>query len=193
MSRLTVTPDHDPRTVLFDSRDGMAIASELGRVGVRFERWSPQAPLPDDAADADVLEAYRADIDRLTASDGYQSVDVIRVLPDNPQKDALRAKFLAEHTHADDEVRFFVEGAGLFYLRIGGRVYMTLCEAGDLISVPSGTTHWFDMGDAPRFAAIRLFTTPDGWVAQFTGDDIATRFPDFQQAQDLAAKAYVQA
>jgi 1,2-dihydroxy-3-keto-5-methylthiopentene dioxygenase len=56
---------------------------------------------------------------------------------------------------------------------------MTLCERGDLISVPAGTRHWFDMGPAPRFTAIRLFTTPAGWVANFTGEPIARGFPSF--------------
>jgi 1,2-dihydroxy-3-keto-5-methylthiopentene dioxygenase len=182
MSRLTVTADTDPGRIVFDSTDGAAITARLAAAGIRFERWQPQAPLPDAAPQEAILEAYRADIDRLIRERGYQSVDVIRVLPDSPDKAALRAKFLNEHTHADDEVRFFVEGQGLFYLRIGGEVLMTLCEAGDLIAVPQGTRHWFDMGDTPRFAAIRLFTSPDGWVAAFTGDTIASRFPDFHQA-----------
>jgi 1,2-dihydroxy-3-keto-5-methylthiopentene dioxygenase len=33
------------------------------------------------------------------------------------------------------------------------------------------------MGAAPRFTVIRLFVNPDGWVASFTGDPIAARFP----------------
>ena len=47
------------------------------------------------------------------------------------------------------------------------------------MSVPAGTRHWFDMGPAPRFTAIRLFTNPDGWVAKFTGTEIAATFPAF--------------
>ena len=47
------------------------------------------------------------------------------------------------------------------------------------MSVPANTTHWFDMGTSPHFKCIRFFTAPDGWVAQFSGSDIATRFPDF--------------
>ena len=99
----------------------------------------------------------------------------------------MRAKFLAEHIHEDDEVRFFVEGQGAFYLRVGGKVYRTVCAAGDLISVPKNTTHWFDAGDKPFFCAIRLFTTPDGWVAKFTGDEIAKSFPEFVNPDTLAA------
>jgi 1,2-dihydroxy-3-keto-5-methylthiopentene dioxygenase len=179
MSRLTICPDDAPLEPEFDSIDGEAIADALGRIGVRFERWNALRPLPADADDRQVLELYAPDIERLMDEAAYQSVDVARCLPDNPQRIQMRAKFLNEHTHDDDEVRFFVEGAGMFYLRVDGRVYMTRCERNDLIGVPAGTRHWFDMGPAPYFTAIRLFTTPDGWVARFTGDAIAARFPAF--------------
>jgi 1,2-dihydroxy-3-keto-5-methylthiopentene dioxygenase len=105
------------------------------------------------------------------------AVDVISLASDHPQKDALRQKFLSEHTHSEDEVRFFVAGQGQFTLHIGERIYDVLCEKGDLIGVPDGTRHWFDMGPNPNFIAIRLFTNPEGWVARFTGEDIADRFP----------------
>jgi 1,2-dihydroxy-3-keto-5-methylthiopentene dioxygenase len=100
----------------------------------------------------------------------------------------LRSKFLSEHTHSDFEIRFFVDGQGLFYLHVEQKVYVVLCEKGDLISVPANTTHWFDMGTRPFFKAIRFFTTPDGWEGHFTGSDIASRLPDFDQyVHDLAA------
>lgn len=89
----------------------------------------------------------------------------------------MRAKFLNEHRHGEDEVRFFVAGRGLFTLHIDDYVYAVLCEKNDLISVPAGTKHWFDMGEHPHFIAIRLFNNPEGWVANFTGEDIANQFP----------------
>jgi len=180
MSRLTIYPDHPPLTPEFDSFDGEVIAVALRRIGVRFERWHAAHCLSKDASDREVMELYRPDIERLSRENAYQSVDVARCLPDNPQKAQMRAKFLAEHTHDDDEVRFFVEGAAMFFLRVEGKVYMTQCERNDLISVPAGTRHWFDMGPAPHFTAIRLFTTADGWVARFTDDPIAARFPAFE-------------
>ena len=102
--------------------------------------------------------------------------DVVSLDADHPQKAALRQKFLAEHTHGEDEVRVFVAGQGLFSLHVGGRVYEVLCNRGDLIGVPAGAAHWFDMGPNPHFVAIRLFNNPEGWVARFTGSDIADRF-----------------
>jgi 1,2-dihydroxy-3-keto-5-methylthiopentene dioxygenase len=108
-------------------------------------------------------------------------VDVVSIAPDNPNKDVMRAKFLDEHFHKEDEVRFFVAGSGLFTLHVEDKVYEVLCEKDDLIAVPDSTKHWFDMGPAPHFIAIRFFTEPDGWVGHFTGTDIAQRFPRFEK------------
>lgn len=157
--------------------DFASIASALERIGVRFERWEAAHALEPDAAQETVIAAYRSSVDRLMDDYGFQSVDVVSLTPDHPKRQALRDQFLQEHIHDDFEVRFFVDGSGLFYIRAGGKVYATLCERGDLISVPANTTHWFDMGERPRFKCIRLFTTTDGWVAKFTGDPIADRFP----------------
>ena len=149
----------------------------LAAEGVRFERWQASAALTAGADTDAVIAAYRGDIDRLMAEKSYRSFDVISIAPDHPQREALRAKFLDEHFHKEDEVRFFVAGNGLFSLHVGQQVHEVLCEAGDLISVPDGATHWFDIGPEPSFVAIRFFTEPDGWVGHFTGTDIARRFP----------------
>lgn len=176
MSELRAYPESGV-PALFATTDYPEIQRRLGEIGVRFERWDASRPLDASATQEEVIDAYRADIDRLMTENGFQSVDVISVHPDHPDKVALRQKFLAEHTHSEFEVRFFVEGQGLFYLHVGDKVYTVLCEKGDLISVPAGTTHWFDMGPNPNLRAIRLFTNPSGWVANFTGNPIAERFP----------------
>lgn len=183
MTQLTVYPDTDPKTVLADTRDGAEIARILGGIGVKFERWTASVALGAEAGQDEVLAAYDAEVKKLMREGGYRSVDVVRVKPDHPDRAALRQKFLAEHTHDDDEVRFFVEGSGAFYLRVKGKVYRIVCERDDLISVPAGTTHWFDTGAHPQFCAIRIFTTPEGWVGHFTGDDIAMHFPLYESAE----------
>jgi len=177
MSRLTVFAENRSERPLLETSDGAEIARVLNAAGVRFERWRADLALAPGATQAEVLAAYKASVDRLTGECGYQAADVISLAPDHPDKAAMRQKFLSEHTHSEDEVRFFVEGSGTFYMRVGGKVHMVLCEKGDLISVPADTRHWFDMGPAPRFTCIRLFTNPAGWVAQYTGDSIADRFP----------------
>ena len=179
MSRLTIYRDDAPLAAELDTADESRIREGLAGINVRFERWPALRPLASTDQDEDILAAYRPEIQRLERAQAYQAVDVLRCAPDHPQREQLRAKFLAEHTHDDDEVRFFVEGAAMFYLHAAARVHMVLCERNDLISVPAGMRHWFDMGPEPHFTVIRLFTTPEGWVARFTGDPIATRFPAF--------------
>ena len=177
MSRLRIFNDTQPQTPVSVHSNHADIAHELAKVGVRFEQWEANQPIAPGASQDEVIAAYRADIDRLMAEEGYQAVDVISLTPDHPDRATLRQKFLSEHTHSEDEVRFFVAGAGQFTLHLEGKVYDILCEQGDLIGVPDGTRHWFDMSESPYFVAIRLFTNKDGWVAQFTGEDIAERFP----------------
>ena len=177
MSHLTVYKEDEPSRPLVDTGDTGRIEKELGEIGIRFERWEAGRELPPDADNDSIIAAYRDDIDRLIEERGYQTFDVVSMHPAHPEKDAFRRKFLDEHTHSEDEVRFFVRGQGLFVIHENGRVYSMLCEKDDLISVPANTRHWFDMGPEPSFTAIRLFNNPEGWVAKFTGDGIASRFP----------------
>lgn len=172
---------------LLESSDIAVISRELAARGVRFERWAVPVSLPAQADQAAILSAYASEIARVQAQGGYGTVDAIRLGPDHPEREALRAKFLAEHTHGEDEVRFFVEGRGLFCLHIEAEVLQLLCEQGDWIGVPAGTRHWFDMGAAPRFCALRFFNDPAGWVAQFSGDPIAARFPLLDELLAAAA------
>ncbi|HTJ90260.1 MAG TPA: acireductone dioxygenase [Acidocella sp.] len=177
MSRLTVFEDHNPDSPVILTEDAGRMASELGRIGVQFDRWeSPVSLSPDDDAEV-ILEAYRPYLDALMGAKGAGSADVLKLTPDNPNAAALRQKFLSEHIHTEDEIRFFVHGGGHFIMHVDGKVYDAYCEAGDLISVPANTKHWFDAGERPFFTALRVFTDPSGWVAHFTGDRIADRFP----------------
>jgi len=177
MSRLSVFSETEPEEPLLDTTDFDLIAAELGVAGIGFERWNAGQELPDDADSDAIIAAYRSEIDRLVGERGYQTFDVVSMRPDHPEKEAFRRKFLDEHTHSEDEVRFFVRGQGLFVIHIDARVYSMLCERNDLISVPANTRHWFDMGPNPSFTAIRVFNNPEGWVANFTGDKIAGQFP----------------
>ena len=161
------------------------IARLLKEQGVRYERW-PTRALPAEATGNDILEAYADEVAHLKEESGFVTADVVSLTPDNPDKEAFRQKFLDEHVHSEDEVRFFVHGQGLFYLHLGEKVYAIMCRQCDLISVPNGTRHWFDMGPDPDFTCIRLFTNPEGWVAQFTGEDIASRLPRYEQLAGAA-------
>ncbi|MEO0971487.1 MAG: cupin [Pseudomonadota bacterium] len=148
----------------------------LAARGIRLERWEARDEITAGDPEQKVIDAYREDIDRLMTREGYVTVDVVSIHPTHPDRATMRQKFLAEHTHGEDEVRFFVDGQGLFSLHLDDDVFEVLCQRGELISVPANTPHWFDMGPNPSFVAIRLFNNPEGWVAKFTGSDIADRF-----------------
>ena len=115
MSRLTVFRDDTPGTPLLRTEEGEAIARELSAIGVRFERWdSPVELTPDDSPET-ILDAYRPHLDRLMGDLGAGSADVIKLTAQTPNLKALRDKFLSEHVHTEDEVRFFVHGEGSFH------------------------------------------------------------------------------
>ena len=149
MTTLTIYPDNHPQKPDVVTSDPAEIGRLLDKVGVRFERWKADAELAPNATPDQVLAAYKTEVARLSAEAGYQTIDVIRITPDNPKKDELRTKFIEEHTHDEDEVRFFVEGSGAFYLHLADKVYQVVCTRDDLLSVPAGTQHWFDMGPSP--------------------------------------------
>ncbi|MBV8661685.1 MAG: cupin domain-containing protein [Hyphomicrobiales bacterium] len=182
MTRLIVYAAKDARDIQLDTREIETIRKELNGVGAHIERWEALHPLKADATNEEILAAYAPEIERLKRERGYVEADVISVKPGNPNWPTLRQKFLSEHTHDEDEVRYFVEGSGAFYLHIGERVLEIVGEAGDLLSVPTGTAHWFDGGEAGHFTVIRVFTTREGWVAHFTGDTIADNFPKYETA-----------
>lgn len=176
MTTLIVYEESGRASPLDATDDPRQIHARLAALGIGFERQDASLPLPADADAEFVLRVYAEAIDRLRRRRGYMTVDVFRMMPTSPNRIETRHKFLGEHTHTDDEVRFFVEGGGTFYLRTAGRVVELRVERGDLISVPAGARHWFDCGDPPYCTAIRLFTRPDGWVGAFTGDEIVARF-----------------
>jgi 1,2-dihydroxy-3-keto-5-methylthiopentene dioxygenase len=165
-----------PITIRFETRNPAEITAQLSAIGVGFSRWQAAFELAPGADSEQVLAAYAHDIAKLKASGGYAAVDVVSLYPEHPERVALRQKFLSEHTHAEDEIRFFVAGSGHFYIHAKNAVYAVECQKNDLIHLPAGTKHWFDMGVAPFFVAIRVFTNPSGWVAQFTGSGVAERF-----------------
>jgi len=182
VTRLTVYSAEDPSTVLLGTADFDAISTEIDRVGARIERWIARRPIGRETSHEEVLLAYQPEIERLKRERGYTTADVVKVRRGDPNWPMLRKKFLAEHIHLEDEVRFFVEGSGAFYLHVRDRVLQVVGEAGDLLSVPKGTPHWFDGGLVGHFTCIRLFTQQEGWLAQYTGEQIADAFPRYNEA-----------
>jgi 1,2-dihydroxy-3-keto-5-methylthiopentene dioxygenase len=158
-------------------REEPAISQHLVSIGIEYERWSPSHPVAPDQSAEEILEAYADEIEKLKARGGYVTADVISVSPESPGLEEMLAKFNREHWHDDDEVRFIIEGRGLFHIRSGsGLVTGIEVEAGDLIRVPRGTHHWFNLCSDRRIRAIRLFQDPAGWAPQYTGSGVDSQY-----------------
>ena len=176
MAQLKVFEAKDPSSFK-EYKEFSTAQKVLSQIDIKLENWHPEETLPKGASSEAILKAFSSSIEKLRKERGFTTADVIALTPENPQKDVLREKFLKEHTHTDDEARYFVDGEGLFYVHKQDKVYGILCQKGDLINVPKGTKHWFDMGPNPSFQCIRVFTNEEGWVAENTGSSIAENFP----------------
>ena len=153
--------------------DGREITAYLAERGIDYERLDGSAHPSDASADA-LLAAYADKIDALKAQGGYITADVIDVSAETPGLDAMLKKFSSEHWHDEDEVRLIAEGRGIFHIHPrNGPVFALEVEAGDLIRVPRGTHHWFDLCGDKRIRAIRLFQDKAGWTPHYTesGED----------------------
>jgi 1,2-dihydroxy-3-keto-5-methylthiopentene dioxygenase len=154
-------------------RDQQELTQFLGSLGVDYERWEPSHPVAPDAPAEEILAAYSPEIERLKASGGYVTADVIDVRPQTPGLEEMLAKFNREHWHDDDEVRFIIEGRGLFHIHpVDSPVVAIEVGAGDLLRVPRGTLHWFNLCADRRIRAIRLFKDPAGWTPNYTASGV---------------------
>jgi 1,2-dihydroxy-3-keto-5-methylthiopentene dioxygenase len=156
--------------------DANEVTAFLEARGIEYQRWTPNRDLPPDASADEVLNAYSDHVDALKARGGYVTADVIDVKADTPNLDVMLAKFNREHWHDEDEVRFIIEGRGLFHVNAGGSVFVLEVGQGDLIRVPRGTHHWFDLCAEKRIRAIRLFQDPSGWTPHYTDSGVDRGF-----------------
>ena len=118
----------------------------LAGIGIDYEKWETKSGVAEDASPEEILKAYGEEIDKLKRRGGYMTADVIDVNPATPGLEPMLAKFNIEHRHEEDEVRFIIAGRGLFHIHPQrGPVVAIEVEAGDLIRVPTGTLHWFDL------------------------------------------------
>jgi 1,2-dihydroxy-3-keto-5-methylthiopentene dioxygenase len=166
--------------------DQLEIAKTLSTIQVRFEN----RPVIDDIAngsDGQLISIDDARIAHVAPRDPGWSV-VLSLVSINSndstevaQSNAARIKFLGEHFHEEDELWFFLEGYATFLLQSDvGEVYAVVCGRGDLICLPAGIRHRFDMGKLPKYRAMRFFRTDPGFVGKFTDKAM----PSYLQALD---------
>lgn len=163
-------------------RDPQQIRQFCNERNIFFDQWVCEVDFCEDASQEEILEAYSADLKPFMENGGYQTADVISLNHSTPNYPDIRKIFLSEHIHTEDEIRFFVDGQGLFWFNLenGEPIFNILCERGDLISVPHGTKHWFDAGAKDPFVkAIRIFTEKSGWTPHYTNSGVDLNYKSF--------------
>jgi len=154
-------------------REQDQVRDYLASISIDYERWEPVTGVAADASSEEILRAYEGQVSELKRRGGYVTADVIDVKPDTPGLDTMLAKFNIEHRHDEDEVRYIIAGRGLFHIHpASGPVIAIEVEAGDLIRVPRGTLHWFDLCGDRRIRAIRLFQDATGWTPHYTNSGV---------------------
>jgi 1,2-dihydroxy-3-keto-5-methylthiopentene dioxygenase len=153
------------------------IRAYLAPHGIWYEKWDVEGRIGADATNEEILTAYAPEIERLKARGGFVTADVINVDPQTPNLDAMLNKFNKEHTHSEDEVRFTVRGSGVFHIHPeNGSVFAITVESGDLINVPAGTKHWFDLCSDRNIRCIRLFQDPSGWAPHYIDNGVHAEY-----------------
>lgn len=153
--------------------DHQEISEFLKPFGISYEKWDVEGRVGPEATNEEILDAYSPEIERLKEQGGFVTADVINVTPDTPGLEDMLAKFNKEHTHSEDEVRFTIKGSGLFHIHPDDApVFAIQVESGDLISVPTGTQHWFDLCDDRTIRCIRLFEDTSGWPPHYVDNPV---------------------
>jgi 1,2-dihydroxy-3-keto-5-methylthiopentene dioxygenase len=173
--------------------DPQEAAEFLSQFGIWYERWEVAGRIGADATNDEILAAYKPEVDRLKRQGGYVTADVINVTPRTEGLDAMLNKFNKEHTHSEDEVRFTVQGSGVFHIHPPeGPVFAIQVQSGDLLNVPAGTQHWFDLCEDRTIRCIRLFLDPAGWAPHYVDGGVHARYapvcwgPNYLPAQGRA-------
>jgi len=157
--------------------DSQEICEFLKPFGIWYEQWDVEGRIGPDATNEEILTAYAPEIERLKKAGNFVTADVINVNPQTPNLDTMLAKFAKEHTHSEDEVRFTVRGSGVFHIHPkNGPVFAIQVESGDLINVPAGTEHWFDLCNDRTIRCIRLFQDQSGWTPHYVENSIHEKY-----------------
>ena len=131
-------------------------AAELNAQGVHYEALTVDG------------DAYQEALDALKVERGYIEQDTIALSPETPNLQTLCDKFKDEHLHAEDEVRFVLDGEGVFDIRNGDDRWMRVTvERGDLIVVPEKRYHRFELTETNTIQCVRLFKDKAGWVPHY--------------------------
>ncbi|MGZ7041191.1 MAG: 1,2-dihydroxy-3-keto-5-methylthiopentene dioxygenase [Thermoanaerobaculia bacterium] len=148
------------RAFLLDQPTNTLGAEQLRQFGVEHQR------IP--------VGARTSELARIKKEHGYRDEDEVSLSNDTPNLEAICAKFDKEHYHTLDEVRFVVEGEGIFDVRNKSDQWVRIfVEEGDLIIIPANTYHRFMLTPAKKIRCARLFLNHEGWTPLYREATVA--------------------
>jgi 1,2-dihydroxy-3-keto-5-methylthiopentene dioxygenase len=132
-----------------------------------------QADTLSDQQKEDLLKELDNRFLEQKAKYGYQTRDLVVLHAQVPKLEEMLKIFDKCHKHSDDEVRYIVDGSGIFgFCMPDGSQALLTVEAEEYIRVPADTEHWFVLDNKRRIKAVRYFTSKEGWVAHYTGTPV---------------------
>ena len=145
--------------------DQNEVVTFLKKYGLHAEFWKPES---SDSGISDPLIRYKNQIEKLKKKFSYASADCCTLNTNNPNLDKMLQPFMKEHHHTDDEVRFTVEGGGIFGVNpLTSPSFEIFVEAGDLLIVPANIRHWFELTEKKNICCIRVFKENPKWEAVY--------------------------
>lgn len=190
MSQLTLYSQFNMRKPYLVSSDICDVAGHLAEDGVRFERRPVRyATALADLDNEQVEAAFAEEIIAVKQDLGCLRADCVTLKPSDFSSISIRDQFLSEHTHSEDEVRWFLSGSALFYIHVNARIHIVQCGSGDFIVIPKGTKHWFDMGPEPNYRCLRWYNSEAGLETLFTGSYVAESTPRWETVMGASAAA----
>ncbi|MCE9501320.1 MAG: cupin domain-containing protein [Leptospira sp.] len=162
-------------------KDNSEVKKFLNSRGIDYEHWDTPASANsllskdtlNDAEKEELLGKLDNRFEELKSKFGYRTRDLVVLHPGVPGIKDMLAKFDKVHYHTDEEVRYIVDGSGIFGFSIKGEKFLVHVSRNDYISVPRNTNHWFYLDEKMRIKAVRYFQDMSGWVPNYVEETAA--------------------
>ncbi|XP_020254041.1 1,2-dihydroxy-3-keto-5-methylthiopentene dioxygenase 1-like [Asparagus officinalis] len=107
------------------------------------------------------------ELNKIRETRGYNYMDLLDFCPEKIEnyEEKLR-NFYTEHIHADEEIRYCLEGSGYFDVRDKDDRWIRIwIKGGDMIILPAGIYHRFTLDTSNYVKLMRLFKGEPVWTA----------------------------
>ncbi|KAK1267501.1 1,2-dihydroxy-3-keto-5-methylthiopentene dioxygenase 1 [Acorus gramineus] len=129
--------------------------SKLEEIGVLYWHLDPKDYENDE------------ELKKIRKSRGYNYMDLLDLCPEKVENYEEKLKnFFREHIHADEEIRYCLEGSGYFDVRDKDDRWVRIwIKEGDMIVLPAGIYHRFTLDMSNYVKLMRLFVGEPVWTA----------------------------